>query len=181
MCPKLETPRLTLQGHTPSDFDDLAAMWADPLVVRHITGKASTPQESWSRLLRNRGLWSVLGYGYWCVRETRSGRYVGDVGFADFRRDSGPSVRGVPEAGWVLARWAHGRGFAHEAVSAILSWLDGSTEHERVVCFIVAGNAPSIRIAEKSGFVASGIVRLNDEAVSLWERKRAPPGSGRRG
>ena len=181
MCPHIETPRLTLQGHRQGDFDALAAMWADPGVVRHIGGKPSTPQESWSRLLRNRGLWEVLGYGYWCVRETRSGRYVGDVGFADFRRDSEPSMSGVPEAGWVLATWAHGQGFGSEAVDAMLSWLDRSTDHQRVVCLIAPDNAPSIRLAGKRGFVGVGRVRLNDEDVPLWERRRTRPGSGRRG
>ena len=67
--PGLETDRLVLDGHRADDLDPLAAMWADERVVHHVGGRASTRQESWFRLLRYRGLWPVLGYGYWAVRE----------------------------------------------------------------------------------------------------------------
>src|SRR5262245_12457948 len=103
--PRLQTPRLTLDGHRQEDFEALCAVWADPLVVQHITGRPSSRADSWSRLLRYRGLWPVLGYGYWAIRETRTGRFVGDIGFADFKREITPSILGAPEAGWVLASW----------------------------------------------------------------------------
>ena len=74
--------------------------------------------------MRYRGLWPVLGYGYWAVEETASGRFVGDVGFADFHRVLEPSIRGVPEMGWVLAPEVHGNRYASEAVTAALHWLD---------------------------------------------------------
>ena len=85
-------------------------MWADPTVVRHIGGKPSSLEESWSRLLRYGGLWSLLGYGYWLVEERGSGAFVGEVGFADFRRELEPGFAGAPEAGWVLTAAARGRG-----------------------------------------------------------------------
>ncbi|WP_198284504.1 GNAT family N-acetyltransferase [Komagataeibacter europaeus] len=121
----IETERLRLSLHQPTDFDDLHAMWSDPDVVRHISGVLSSEQESWFRFLRYRGLWDILGYGYWCVRTKADGRYVGDVGFADLKRPVEPPLGAVPEAGWVLARWAHGQGFATEALRAALAWTDG--------------------------------------------------------
>ena len=98
--PVLDTPRLILEGHPLGDFEALAAMWAEPKVVEHIfNGKPSAPRDSWMRMLAYRGLWPLLGYGYWAIREKASGRYVGDLGFADFHRVIEPSIRGVPEAG----------------------------------------------------------------------------------
>jgi len=105
----IETERLRLSLHQMTDFHDLHAMWSDPDVVRHISGVPSSEQESWFRLPRYRGLWDLLGYGYWCVRTKADGHYVGDVGFADWKRDIEPPLDAAPEAGWVLARWAHGR------------------------------------------------------------------------
>lgn len=172
MCPELDTSRLTLRAHVKGDFGELAAMWADPHVVRRITGIPSTPRESWSRLLRYRGLWPVLGFGYWCVRERQTNRYVGDIGFADFGRGATPSISGVPEAGWVMAAWAHGRGFASEAVVAAFAWLDRDTHHQRTVCLIDNENAASIRIAGKNGFTSAGKVTLDGEDVPLWSRER---------
>lgn len=42
----LETERLILRPHRVEDFPDVAALWADPVVVRHISGVQSTPEAS---------------------------------------------------------------------------------------------------------------------------------------
>jgi RimJ/RimL family protein N-acetyltransferase len=171
--PRLETERLVLSAHEVSDFDALAAMWADPAVVRHVGGKAASRQEAWARLLRYRGLWPLLGYGYWAVREKGSGRFVGDVGFADFHRDMTPLIEGLPEMGWVLAPWAHGRGYASEAVRAALAWLDDATPHRVSVCIIVPDNTASLRVAAKTGFVHWQAATMNDHATMLLRREIA--------
>lgn len=161
-----------LVGHSRQDFDALAAMWADLEVVKYINGKPSSPQESWTRLLRNCGLWPVLGYGYWAIRERQTGRFVGEVGFADFQRVTEPSISGTPEAGWVLATWAHGRGYASEAVAAALAWLDRGDQFHKTICMIDNQNTASRRIADKNGFVAAGEVQLNGNKVPLFSRYR---------
>ena len=62
-APTIETERLVLRGYRLEDFPHLADAWADPEVVRHIGGRPSTEEESWTRLLRNIALWPMLGYG----------------------------------------------------------------------------------------------------------------------
>lgn len=164
--PALDTPRLVLEGHTTADFDALSAMWTEPAVVAHIgTGTPSTPRESWMRMLSYRGLWPLLGYGYWAIREKASGRYVGDLGFADFHRDLEPSIGGIPEAGWALALWAHGRGYATEALSHALAWLDAQHRFERSVCLISPANAASLRVAEKTGYADPKPLRFNADTL----------------
>ncbi len=106
----------------------MLATWQDPVVVKYFGGVPSTPEECWARLLRYAGLWRLLGFGYWRIRERATGRFVGEVGLAEFRRDIVPNVMGWPEAGWVLAPWAHGRGFAREAAEAIFAWADAALE-----------------------------------------------------
>ena len=44
--PVLETERLKLRGHRVEDLANCAAMWADPVVVRHTVGKPLTEEES---------------------------------------------------------------------------------------------------------------------------------------
>jgi RimJ/RimL family protein N-acetyltransferase len=170
--PRIETPRLILDGHRVEDFEPLAEMWADPAVVRHIGGRPFSRGESWMRLPRYRGLWPLLGYGYWAIREKQTGRFVGDLGFADFHREIEPSIRGVPEAGWVLASWAHGRGFASEALRAALPWLDAKPGIERSVCLIDPANGPSLRLAAKHGFRPWRTTRFRDEETALLVRTR---------
>ncbi|MEJ0006662.1 MAG: GNAT family N-acetyltransferase [Steroidobacteraceae bacterium] len=134
-------------------------------------GRRSSDQESWLRLLRYRGLWPLLGYGYWAVREKSSGRYAGELGFADFHRDCEPSVIGVPEAGWVIARWAQGQGFAREALSAALAWLDTVPLTSQSCCLIAPDNEASIHLATSHGFARSATV-FNGKDSFLFHRPR---------
>ena len=150
--PLIETERLRLRAHRAEDHAGCLAIWSDPEVVRYIGGRPFTTEEVWKRLLQYVGLWSLLGYGYWAVEEKHSGRYIGDIGFADFRRDMQPSLQGMLEFGWVLAPQVHGNGYASEAVAAIAAWSQAHRPELRVVCIISPENLPSIRVAEKAGF-----------------------------
>ena len=147
-APVIETERLRLRAHRPGDFTACSAIWSDPEVVRHIGGKPSTGEEAWRRLLTYAGLWSLLGFGYWAIEARASGQYIGDIGYAEFRRDMVPSLRGMLECGWALARAAQGNGFASEALAAIETWRCAHFPEARSVCIIAPGNAASIRVAE---------------------------------
>src|SRR4029079_9697961 len=149
--PVLETDRLRMRAHSVDDFPALKAMWSQEAVTHYIGGEPMRPDECWTRLLRYRGLCLIWAYGYWAVEEKASGRFVGDVGFADFHRLIEPPIRGLPEMGWVLAPEAHGKGYASEAVKAALQWLDAQGLVPSV-CIIDPGNEPSLRLAARNGF-----------------------------
>lgn len=172
--PVLATDRLLLRGHRRDDFENCCALWGDPAVVRHISGRPASATETWGRLLKYAGLWSLLGYGYWAVEERETGRFVGDVGLADFHRDIEPGFGGAPEAGWVLATWAHGKGYATEAMTAVLAWADEHLTAPRVVCMIDPANPASLRVAEKCGFTRFADTRYLDSPVVLMERPVTP-------
>jgi RimJ/RimL family protein N-acetyltransferase len=150
--PVVETARLRLRGHRPEDLDACAAMWADPAVTRHIGGRPFSGEEVWGKILRYAGHWALLGFGYWAIEDKASGRFVGEAGFADFKRDIVPSFDGAPEIGWALAPWAHGQGLATETVAAALAWGDRRFGAGRTVCMIDPENRASLRIAEKTGY-----------------------------
>lgn len=171
--PVLLTERLKLRAHEPGDFDTLAAHWSHPETIRYIGGQARSPQDVWSRnILRNRGLWEALGYGYWLAEDRRTGAFVGEVGFADFHRDTEPAFWGLPECGWVIAPDRFGQGYASEAVGAVHDWLDSELSVAKSVCIIDEDNHASIRIAGKFGYEQRGTVRMNDEDVLYFERTR---------
>lgn len=152
--PVIETERLILRAHRLEDFADCAAMWADPEVVRYIGGKPSTEEEVWARLLRYAGHWALLGYGYWAIQDKATGRFIGELGFADFKRSIEPSLDDMPELGWALVSHAHGRGYATEAVRAAIAWGEDHFGPVRTACIINPENGPSIRVAEKCGYRA---------------------------
>jgi RimJ/RimL family protein N-acetyltransferase len=95
---------------------------------------------------------------------------VGEVGFADLRRDLEPPLGDRPEMGWVLAPWSHGRGYATEAVRAALGWGAATWGPRRLCCIIAPGNGPSLRVAAKTGFVEVARTTYHDEPTLVFER-----------
>jgi RimJ/RimL family protein N-acetyltransferase len=150
-APTLETERLKLRAHRLEDFLHCAAMWADPEVTRYIGGKPHTEEESWARLLRYAGHWSLLAFGYWVVEEKSTGHFIGEVGFADYKRDL-PALKGLPEIGWAFTTQAGGKGYATEAVRAVITWGDTHFPTPRTACIIHPENLASIRVAEKCAY-----------------------------
>ena len=150
--PIIETDRLRMRGHRLDDFDECVAMWSDPIVTRYIGAVPSSPQRTWARLLSYAGHWQLMGFGYWVIEEKLTGSYAGELGFADFRRDIAPSMKGVPELGWALPTRFHGRGYATEAVRAALAWGDKYFVTSRTVCLIDPDNKASINVAQKCGY-----------------------------
>lgn len=168
-----ETERLILRPHGVGDFPESLAMWSDPVVTRFIGRRPHTEEEVWARLLRYAGLWTLLGYGYWVVREAATGRFVGEVGFADFRRDTDPPLAGRPELGWVLASWAHGKGYATEAVRGALAWGEAAWGPRETVCMIDPDNEASLKVAARCGYRETARSPYGGHAVILFAR---PPG-----
>ena len=147
----LDTARLHLRPHHLSDLDALAAIYGNAAVMRFIGGQSISREELWNRLLRYHGHWALLGYGLWAIEERATGRLIGNAGFADFHRGLGEDFDPAPEAAWVLAADANGRGYAAEAMTAALAWLDARGEG-RSGCIINPANAASLRLAVRLGY-----------------------------
>jgi RimJ/RimL family protein N-acetyltransferase len=193
--PIIETERLRLRGHRLEDFQDSVALWSDANVTRFIGGQPLTEEDVWARLMRYAGHWAWMGFGYWLLEEKSTGRFAGEAGLADWKRDIEPSIHGIPEAGWVLASRVHGMGYATEAVQAIIAWSEqnipaskfqprktGGHRREversgpvlikdaRTVCIIDTGNVRSVRVAEKCGFRELCRTTYHDHPIHLFTR-----------
>lgn len=91
------------------------------------------------------------------------------------------------EIGWMLYGEANrGKGYAYEAVSALIDYLFKSYTFNRIECSTGVDNAPSLRLAERCGFVREGVLRgqvfVNGEYIdsavlsilrSEWAQRRA--------
>ncbi|MFD2502100.1 GNAT family N-acetyltransferase [Rhizorhabdus histidinilytica] len=122
--PTIETARLVLRPHRISDYEDCCALTSDPEAVRMIYQNPMSREDTWHRLLRFAGHWSLLGYGMLIVEEKQGGRVIGEVGLADFHRGLGDDFDPFPEMAWMMSTEVHGRGYATEAAQAVLRWME---------------------------------------------------------
>ena len=171
-APRIETERLVLRAFRAEDLEPLAAMWANEDVVRYVGGQALSREDTWRRSLAATGQWPLLGYGYWIVELKADGRVVGQLGFADFKRDMQPSIEGEPELGYVFDAKVHGRGIAFEGCAAALDWAEVNLDASSYPAIISPENTASIRLAERLGFerLPDGIYR--GEAIAVFRRAK---------
>jgi RimJ/RimL family protein N-acetyltransferase len=165
----LTTARLRLVPHTPEQFDAYAGFWGkDPgHFLRSLA--PMRPEDAWTRLLRHYGHWTAFGYGPFLGYDEND-VLVAEVGFVDFRRAVGPRFDGVPEAMWKIDLGRQGQGLATEAMAAIAPWYDAQRIAPRSVCMIDPANSPSIRVAERLGFVEFERTLYRDAPIVLFER-----------
>ena len=82
--PTLETPRLLMRQFRQSDFDALAALSADPEVMKFLgDGRPKARAETWLAMASYLGHWELRGYGLWAVEEKKSRKLVGMISIGD--------------------------------------------------------------------------------------------------
>jgi RimJ/RimL family protein N-acetyltransferase len=169
-APVIRTDRLILRPFRKDDLDAHAATLGDEEVMRHIGGKPINREDSWRRLMSGVGSWALIGIGPWAVERKADGRMVGHCGFFNFERDMTPSILGEPEMGWIFDRSVHGQGLAFEACNAALDWAEREIAAESYPAIIDPENAPSIKLAERLGFVRQPDGMYRAAAIALFRR-----------
>lgn len=170
--PTLDTPRLRLRAYRLDEFEAYAAMWNEPSVYRFIGGQPISREAAWVRFLRQIGLWQHLGFGFFAIEDRETGRFIGEGGFHDMKRDLTPSLEGTMELGYALVTEAQGKGLAEEAMRAALLWGDLHGKGERYTCLIDVQHAASLHVAGKLGFSEFARTTYHDKPVVLLERAR---------
>jgi len=171
MAPTLTTERLRIEPMALAHWEAYAAAWADPRMTRFIGGEPRNRNTSWAKFLVGVGLWSVLGYGYWSFVERETGAFVGNGGLARFERGLS-ELEDFPEAGWAFVPDAWGKGYATEALTAILQWADDDARLGEIRCIIDRGNVASHNVAAKLGFVK--FAESHDVIGDLFIYRREP-------
>jgi RimJ/RimL family protein N-acetyltransferase len=148
--PTLKTERLTLREWRDDDLDALAAINADPEVMRYILdGSVRDRQHTAERMKKWQRDWQQNGFGLFAVETSDAGTFIGWAGLAvpDFLPEVLPAV----EIGWRLDRRYWGHGYATEAARAALRFGFAEAGLERVVSIRHVENERSRRVMEKLG------------------------------
>jgi ribosomal-protein-alanine N-acetyltransferase len=160
--PEFETPRLRLRRLRPGDEEFLASLDSDPSVMKHIHQGALSQEEA----LRYAQMQVEMAafhwhWGKWLV-ESREGAAV--LGWVELGKLRGPD-RDDLQVGYEFAPAHWGRGYATEAVRALLEYAFGTLELDRVAAIARPENVASLRVLDKLGFRQVG--RRRDDAL-VW-------------
>ncbi|MHB8875691.1 MAG: GNAT family N-acetyltransferase [Myxococcaceae bacterium] len=171
----LETERLTLREMNLDDLDAVAAMLADPEVMR-FWPRPQTREEAEAWVLRQVQRYASHGFGYWLAFGRESGELAGQAGLLP------TVVEGVEEVGlgYILHRSAWGRGLATEAARGCVAHAFGLGK-ERVVALVRPENRASVHVAERLGMKLERKVTFSgfEHAVYVAERSvSGAPGEG---
>ena len=170
------TERLVLRRSVPEDADAIAAYRSDPEVRRYQGWSRTDPasiraeiEEMSGRAPGEPGGWVQLS-----VIERDIGRLVGDVGLSPAEGEPG-----VVKVGYTIAPRFQGRGYATEAVGALVDYALDELGAEVVRAYASAENLPSIRVAEKVGMRLVERIERRDRGerwrVVRYERRREDP------
>lgn len=164
----LHTERLHLRPWRDDDLDALAAINADPEVMRYIMdGSVRDREETAVALRRMRRSWDERGFGLFAVEVRATGTLAGWAGLAvpQFLPEVLPAV----EIGWRFARGHWGHGYATEAAAAALRFGFADLGLDRVVSIRHVGNSRSERVMVKLGmaYEHSTVVPENGQPVAV--------------
>ena len=153
--PVLETERLLLRPIMRKDAKDIYAFASDPEVARYVLWdphRSIEDTRSYIRYMQNlyhRGLPAS-----WAVTLRNSGRVIGTIGFMWYSESNSSA-----EIGYSFSRSEWNRGFATEALHAVLDSAFEALPLNRLEAQHDIRNPASGRVMEKCGMKKEGLLR----------------------
>lgn len=139
--PVLVTARLRMPQL--ADFDHWAAFFASDR--SHLERGPLDRVAAWQSWAADVGLWQLKGNGAFGLDDRATGAYVGEVGIYE------PEGFPEPELGWFTVPEAEGKGYAFEAVRAVIGWAKDRFGWPRLVSIIDHANTCSLALGLRLG------------------------------
>jgi [ribosomal protein S5]-alanine N-acetyltransferase len=161
--PTLSTRRLRLRRFRAEDEDAMHQCFANPEAMRFWDHPVHTKRIETERAVRRFIDCTPSYYRFWAVADAKTDRCLGMVNYHDGH------IRSKRVAiGYIVDPARQRKGFATEAVSALLDYCFGELGLHRVQAFIHPDNTPSRRLVEKLGFRCEGLLRDNLRVGDVW-------------
>ncbi len=148
--PLLETDRLVLRRLNEDDLDRVAALYADPVVMRFYPAVRTRAETECNLRWIIERYDAHPGAGLWAAVHKPDNRFLGRCGLIP------QIINGVEdlEVGYLLDKAVWNRGFATEAARAIRDYAFSTfPDAPRLISIIHPDNAASQRVAAKNGMV----------------------------
>jgi RimJ/RimL family protein N-acetyltransferase len=157
-------------------------MFSDPGVTRFLPGAAPPTKDTFEiQLPARHAMEAELGYAMWAVEEKATGTFIGQCGLrpaATMDPDAGSEI----DLAYHLTSASWNKGYATEAVVAVLAYGLGSVGLDRVMAVALPENVGSWRVMEKAGMQYEGTTALYRlEGLKKYGAERAwwkPPQTG---
>ncbi len=147
--PVLTTERLILRQIGADDLDPHMALLNTPAVMRHLGGVQSRDMIA-AKHAAARASFAAHGFGFMMMEERASGAIVGHCGLRRVAHPGAPNPQDH-EIGWLVREDRWRRGYAHEAMRAVIDWGFAVHRAPRLVALTSAANVGSWRLMEKLG------------------------------
>lgn len=148
----ITTSRLRLEPINDEHFDGFYALNSDPAVMRYITGKADTREDTSAMIQRVKLRWTEFGFSWWSFLERDSNEIIGAGCIQHLGRDRENPL----EIGWRLRRDKWGLGFASEAAQAMAMFAFATLGAETLTAVCHPENHNSSRVMTRLGMELRG-------------------------
>jgi ribosomal-protein-alanine N-acetyltransferase len=163
----LSTERLTLRRLERDDLAPLFALYRDPEIRMYFPDKTLTLKQTREELE-----WFLGGHpknpqiGLWATIERSTGFFLGRCGLLPWTIDGREEV----ELAFLIDKRRWGEGFATEAANGIIQHAQHQLGLKRLICLIMAGNAASVRVAQKVGMAFDRTYHDALGPCEIWAR-----------
>jgi len=164
----LTTPRLRLEPITDRHLHGLHAINGDAEVMRYITGKAETLEETQAMVDRVKARWAEWGFSWWVFVKQASGEVIGTGCIQYLARDMANPL----EIGWRLRRDRQGQGYASEAARAMAAFAFETVQTPLLLAVCNPANTASSTVMERLGMRYRGLERWYDSDCATYEMTR---------
>lgn len=165
----LTTARLRLEPCSDAHFEGLHLLNSDPIVMRYITGRPDTPEDTQSMIDRVKARWIEFGYSWWSFIELSSGEIIGAGCVQHLNRDSS----GPLETGWRLRQDRWGMGYASEAAQAMGSFAFETLKAPLLCAVCMVENKPSSTVMERMGMKYRRMGHFYDHDMAYYDMDAA--------
>ncbi len=179
----LTTGRLCLEPFDHAHVDGLNAINSDPEVIRFLTGRPETRDETVAVVERVKARWAEFGFSWWTFIERVSGEIVGAGCIQHLRRSgSAPDPACPLEVGWRLRRDRWRQGLATEAAVAMTDFAFDLLRADVLYAVCRPENAASASVMKRLGMRYRGIeiwyeldMATYEITADEWRKRTARP------
>ncbi len=167
----LTTARLSLVPFSDDHVDGLNVLNSDPEVMRFISGRPETRDETVAAVERVKRRWLEFGYSWWSFIDRASGEVVGAGALQNLRRGAAPAPDPTCplEIGWRLRRDCWHRGLATEAARAIVGFAFDTIHAQELYAVCDPDNVASASVMKRLGMQICGLQTWYGKSLATYQ------------